>query len=326
MWLYIEWMNPPIMFFYPVCDWVLKWTTHFGGVWGVVIVGTITGLAVNLFQKFFSKQKLLGKCKADLDKLKKGMADAKKEGDDEKHLRLMNVSKRVSGKYMWGSLKPALWTVPPVIVVVMWTGSRLGYEPVQPKQEVEVIACFENEANGFCHIIPSSDDLEVVGPPICRIEKGHETDLMIKKRHRLAAKGMGDRWYKVWTWFSEPSEEQKKGWIDASPAPPIGLECHWKLRPRAPGDYKVTIRYPTAEGFKSAELDFPVHQGEGRPPEFINLLLWDTPTMDHMQSVQFDIEDSMMPAWWNLCFQWMGLYVVLAIVFGVAFRFILRVN
>jgi hypothetical protein len=34
----------------------------------------------------------------------------------------------------------------------------------------------------------------------------------------------------------------------------------------------------------------------------------------------------MPPAWWNLTFQWMGLYIALAIVFGVGFRFLLRVN
>jgi hypothetical protein len=38
------------------------------------------------------------------------------------------------------------------------------------------------------------------------------------------------------------------------------------------------------------------------------------------------IEDSMPAAWWNLWIMWMGLYINVAVVCGVAFRFILRVN
>ena len=34
-----------------------------------------------------------------------------------------------------------------------------------------------------------------------------------------------------------------------------------------------------------------------------------------------------MPAdWWNLWFQWMGLYILVAIASGVGFRFLFRVN
>jgi len=329
LWLFIEWCNPVIMFFYPVCDWIMGWTPGLGGIWGMVAVGLITGLGVNLYQKFFSKQKLLGKCKSDLDKLKKSMATAKKADDTDRFMALMRVSKRISGKYMWGSLKPAFMTVPPVIVIAMWAGSRLGYAPVQPDQEVEIICCYENEARGYAHLIcdpKDADNVEILTDRIAKIEKGHETALMKKKRMRLAAKGMGHRWWRFWTWFSDPTEEQVKGWQKESPAPPIGLETHWKIRARKPGKYPLKVRYSAQDGSQEENVLFIVKEGNGQPPEFINFFVFDTPNMDHMQSLQFDIEDSMLPAWWNLCFQWMGVYVLIAIVAGVGFRFALRVN
>jgi uncharacterized membrane protein (DUF106 family) len=326
LWIFIEWLNPVIMFFYPVCDWIMGWTPKLGGIWGMVAVGIITGLGVNLYQKFFSKQKLLGKCKSDLDKLKKSMSAAKKQGDTDRVGRLMSVSKRISGKYMWGSLKPAFITVPPVVVIAMWAGSRLGYQPVQPNQEVEIICCFENEARGYAHLVSDSPDVEILTDQITKIAKGEETKLMRMKRERLAVKGMGHRWWRVWTWFSEPTDDQKKAWIKETPAPGLGLEAHWEVRATETGTHKLTVRYSAQDGSQSNAVDFIVGQGNGPPPEFINFFIFDTPGMDHMQSLQFDIEDSMIPAWWNMCFQWMGVYVLVAIVGGVGFRFLLRVN
>jgi uncharacterized membrane protein (DUF106 family) len=312
----MEILEPLIVPLYPLLDAVLGWTMQFGGVWGIVIIGVLTGLGVNLFQKFFSKQKLLGKCKADLDKLKKRMKEAKKAGDDDRHMGLLMASKRVSGKYMWNSLKPSVWTVPPVVVLVMWTWVRLGFDPVPPGREMRVTACFENEAKGIAHAIPS-DGLKLLTPPVVRIGKYFETPKEEKKRKEIEKKSQADGpvvLYKPWTWFN------------TAPPIPRGIEAAWTVKADKPGEYTMLIRCPTSEGMKDHVVLVPVIEGRGTPPQFMTSFLFDTPDMDHMQAVLIDVDDSMPPAWWNLKFQWMGLYIALAVIFGVGFRFALRVN
>ncbi|MDD4890801.1 MAG: EMC3/TMCO1 family protein, partial [Phycisphaerae bacterium] len=130
MWLLFK-IDPVMQVLYIPCDWVLGWTERFGTIWSIVIVGTLTGVGVNLFQKFCSDQKLLGKCKSNMDQLKERMSAAKKAGDDEAAARFGRVCGRISGKYMLKSLLPALWTIPPVVLVVMWAASRLAFQPIR---------------------------------------------------------------------------------------------------------------------------------------------------------------------------------------------------
>ncbi|MHC4917790.1 MAG: hypothetical protein ACYTGB_20125, partial [Planctomycetota bacterium] len=278
LWFFIELFNPVIMWFYPACDWILLWTTKLGGVWGVLAIGVLTGLGVNLFQKFCSNQDLLGRCKRDLDKLKKTIAEAKKSGDEDRQTRAMNVSGRISGKYMWGSLKPAFMTVPPVIIIAMWTGSRLGYKPVRPGQEIDITACFENEARGYAHII-CGDGLKVVGAPVSPVVKYAESEAEKKRRKETQKQADADGPVKLWNPFS---------WFNTTPLPERGIEAHWTIKAERAGEHHFEVRYPTEEGFKTAVIDFPVCDGPGRPPEFFNFLVFDTPTMDHMQTVGFN--------------------------------------
>ena len=54
--------------------------------------------------------------------------------------------------------------------------------------------------------------------------------------------------------------------------------------------------------------------------------------LERLQLGEIDLEnpgksvDSMPFAWWNLWFQWMGLYFVVVLVCAIAFRFALGVN
>jgi len=319
-WLLIEWLNPIVAWFYPFCDWILLWTAKLGGIGGIVLIGVLTGLGVNIFQKFCSDQRLLGKCKADLDKLKVVIKEAKKAGDQDRVTRAMNVSKRVSSKSVWASIKPALWTVPPVVVIAMWAGSRLGFEPVKPNQEVHLIACFENEARGHAALI-APEGVEVVDAPVSPIEKYADNEKEKKEREEQQARataannsrGIFSLW-KPWTWFNP------------QPLPERGMEAHWTVRATRPGIHQLVFRYPTEGGFATERIEFPVTEGPGRPPEAFNLLVFDTPTLDHMQTLQFCIPESMPVAWWNLWFTWMGLYCLVAIACGVGSRYLLRVN
>jgi uncharacterized membrane protein (DUF106 family) len=165
-WLYSAYLDPVLRVLFVPLDGALGWLTRFNPVLSVTIIGVLTGMVMNLFMKFFSNQRLLGKCLTDMDKLKLAIAAAKKAGDKDRAAQLLNVNKRVSGKRAWASLKPALIPVLPVVVVVLWAMARLGYEPVRPGYLVDVMVDFEDEAAGsYVHIV-APEGLEVVGPAI----------------------------------------------------------------------------------------------------------------------------------------------------------------
>lgn len=146
-------------------DYALGWVTGLGTIGALVAVGALTGLAVNLFQKYCSNQKQLGRRRADLEKLKALTRDAKQASDTEKAARLSSLTSQISSKYALESLKPALFSVPPLCILAMWVGARLSFEPVRPGEVVEVIGIFEDGASGFAHIVPN-DGLVPDGPAI----------------------------------------------------------------------------------------------------------------------------------------------------------------
>jgi uncharacterized membrane protein (DUF106 family) len=167
-WIYNHLLLPVLNVLYVPCDWMLGWTERFSPALAISIVGVVSGLAIILVQKYGSNQKFLGQCKADLKFLKAKIKAAKAEGRTEALTRARGLSGRIGGKYMWASLKPALWTVPLIGVIGLWTGSRLGYLPIRPGQEIHVAAHFEDQAKGFAYVLPA-ESFALVTPPISPI-------------------------------------------------------------------------------------------------------------------------------------------------------------
>lgn len=223
-WFYTHVLLPVLNVLYVPCDWVLGWTERFSPIAAITIVGVISALAIILVQKYGSDQTFLGACKADLKFLKKRMKEAKRgaayyysdEGEnitiDPKSLSPANLdiltraralSGRIGGKYMWASLKPALWTVPLIGVIGLWTGSRLGYVPIRPGQEFTVAAHFEDQATGgFAYVIPVEGLRPATAPiaPIAPDKGGLQARWMFKAEkegeHLLTIHG-GGRSYEV---------------------------------------------------------------------------------------------------------------------------------
>ncbi len=156
---------------YVPLDVLLGWASRFPPAAAIGIVGVLSGLGVTLLQKFASRQSLLARCRADLRLLKARVKAAKASGDRETAARVQGLVGRISGKYMWGALKPALWSVPVIGIVALWCGSRLGFLPIRPGEEFGVTAHFEDGASGFAHVVPI-EGLESQGPAIARVQAG----------------------------------------------------------------------------------------------------------------------------------------------------------
>ncbi len=168
-WIWDAVLKPLLNLFYLPCDALLGWTSLMGPVTAVAAVGLASGVVIILIQKYCSDQVLLGRCRDDLRELKRRIKAAGKAGDKETHARLSALSRRIGGKYMAGSLKPALWTVPLITVVGLWTGSRLAFVPVRPGDTVDVIAHFEDCAAGFAHLL-AAGGVRVEGPAVAPVE------------------------------------------------------------------------------------------------------------------------------------------------------------
>jgi uncharacterized membrane protein (DUF106 family) len=168
-WIYIHLLTPLLSVLYVPCDWVLGWVERYSPVVSISIVGLISGFAVIAVQKWGSNQKYMGKAKADLDLLKAKMKAAKQAKDEDALARARGLSGKIGGKYMVAALKPSLWTVPLIGVIGLWTGSRLGFLPLRPADEVRVVAHFEDNAKGFAYIVPD-ESLKWSGTMIAPIE------------------------------------------------------------------------------------------------------------------------------------------------------------
>jgi uncharacterized membrane protein (DUF106 family) len=164
-------LAPVLAALYVPLDLALGWVSRFPPAASIAVVGVVSGLGVTILQKYASRQKFLAQCRADLKLLKEKARKAKESGDLASARRFQGLVGRISGKYMWGALKPALWSVPIIGVVALWCGSRLGFFPIRPGESFRVVAHFEDGAQDFAHVVPG-EGLRPDGPAIARVQSG----------------------------------------------------------------------------------------------------------------------------------------------------------
>jgi len=273
-WFYLHVLVPVLNVLYHPCDWTLLWTSRFPPIASITIVGVISGVAMVLVLKYCSNQKFLGQAKADLNLLKLKMKAAKQAKDGEALARARALSGRIGGKFMGASLKPSLWTVPIMAVLGLWTGSRLGYLPIHPGDEFQVVAHFEDNAKGFSYVLGG---FESAGPRIAPIEV---------------------------------------------PADGGGLQARWKLRAKEEGSATLQV----CHGDRSYTIPIPIALRGGRPPEPVTTVNEPSPAQDQLQAIEIKLAPSLPEAWWNLTWQWGGLYMIVTLAVALGLRFLLKVN
>lgn len=278
-WIYLHLLLPLLNVLYIPCDWLLGWTEHFSPFVSISLVGVISGVAMVLVLKYASDQKFLGQAKADLNLLKQTMKAAKQSRDADAMARARSLSGRIGGKFMGASLMPSLWTVPIMAVIGLWTGSRLGYLPLHPGDELRVAAHFEDNANGFAYVVPAEGI------------------------------GAGSPWI-------SPIE------IPADAAGAAGKQARWTLKAEREGLARLTIRH----GERSYEIPIPVAKSGGRPPEPVTTVGQPSPSQDQLQAVEIKLAPSLPEAWWNLTWQWGGLYMIVTLIVALGLRYLLKVN
>ena len=298
-------------------DIALGWVTVFGSLGALIAVGALTGLAVNLFQKFCSNQDLLGRRRADLERLKTLMREAKQANDIEKHARLSGLTSQISSKYALESLRPAFFSVPPLCILAMWVGSRLSFEPVRPGDVIEVVGTFEEGASGFSHVVPN-DGLTAVSSPISTIEFRKSATVPVSEPAAENSAPAGNIAQKT----APPSTADVKPIVAAVAEEPTAPEARWKIRAEKEGEFALQVRH----GEDSYVLPVPVHAKGGRPPEPATVFRTDSPTRDKLLAIELKLREPVAPAWWNIWMQAMGFYLVVALAFGLGLRRVMGIQ
>ena len=101
-----------------------------------------------------------------------------------------------------------------------------------------------------------------------------------------------------------------------------GRQARWRFRAAGEGTFPFVVRYAG----RSYEVKIPVAGRGGRPPDRVTVFNEQTPRRDQLQAVEFSLEESMPAAWWNVFGRWAGLYVLVAVICGIGFRYALRVR
>jgi uncharacterized membrane protein (DUF106 family) len=222
-WIYIHLLTPILNILYYPCDWMLGWVEKFPPTVSISIVGIISGVAVIAVQKYGSNQTFMGKAKADLDLLKAKMKSAKQAKDEDALARARGLSGKIGGKYMVAALKPSLWTVPLIGVIGLWTGSRLGFLPLRPSDEVALVAHFEDGAKGFAVVAPD-DVLQWSGTLIAPIEVPSDGGgLQARWKLRTNREGRSDlKIHYADSFYSVPIAVARKGGHPPEPVTTVG--------------------------------------------------------------------------------------------------------
>ncbi len=132
-------------------DWLLGWVARLGPLAAVAGVGVLSGLAVMLLQKWASDQRRLGLVRGDLARLRERIRGS----ESAERGRLKGLRGRIATRYFFASLRPALLSVPLIGLVAVWADARLGVLAPDPGETFEVVAYFEDGADGFAHLIPN---------------------------------------------------------------------------------------------------------------------------------------------------------------------------
>jgi hypothetical protein len=101
-----------------------------------------------------------------------------------------------------------------------------------------------------------------------------------------------------------------------------GMQARWKLRATQEGLAQLRIQH----GAQSFSVPVPLAKTGGRPPDPVTTVGKPTPSQDALQAVEIKLAPSLPAAWWNLTWQWGGLYMIVTLVVAMGLRYLLKIN
>lgn len=127
-----------------VLDALFGWVLAFDLWLGILILAFLITLLMNLVYMWVTDQKEMKRLKKQLKEMQKKM---RSEKDNPK--KMMSLQKKMMDlnfTYMKKSLRPALYTFIPIIVVFGWMAANLAFAPIVVDQQVPVVVTMEEPA------------------------------------------------------------------------------------------------------------------------------------------------------------------------------------
>ncbi|MBF0544636.1 MAG: hypothetical protein HQM08_09390 [Candidatus Riflebacteria bacterium] len=100
------------------------------------------------------------------------------------------------------------------------------------------------------------------------------------------------------------------------------VEARWKIKLSKVGPTTLVVRYAG----KNYPLQFEIFNNSGRPPNPIKDFNSSGPKGKRLLSIEMSLQDSVSAAIWNFNLKWAGVYILSALVFGITFRWLLKLN
>jgi hypothetical protein len=136
-------------------DFCLGWLLVLPRDVAIVAVALLTSLALTLARKGCTNQELLGRCAADLRRLKQLVREAKARRDKPAVQRMKGTLSLIKLKQLGAEGRVLLVALLPLVVLATWGMARLEYLPPVPGQELMLRAYYPlSSVDKLTHLVP----------------------------------------------------------------------------------------------------------------------------------------------------------------------------
>ena len=156
-------------FLNPTLDFLLGWVLLLPPLWGILIITAIISVIITLVYKYATDQGLMKSLKTEMKELQKQMKELKEHPEEVKKIQSKFMS--LNGKYTMESFKPSLYYLIPLLVIFGWLSGNMGYDPLLPGQEFNVLLQFEKNITGNVSV-DVVKGMDVVGDKVKEIKNG----------------------------------------------------------------------------------------------------------------------------------------------------------
>lgn len=148
-----------VTFLNPILDPILSPLLYMDPFIAMIIVSLLMSVIITVVYKYTTNQAVMKELKNDLKKYREKYKQHK--GNTQKQIELQTEMLKINNKYMMQSLRPTLFTMIPIIILLGWMQAHFGVEPLQPNQPFLVSAVIDESLTG--EVLLSGENFFIIG-------------------------------------------------------------------------------------------------------------------------------------------------------------------
>jgi len=134
-----------------ILDFLFGWILLFHPALSILIISLIISFIITIAIKLFTDQSLMKDLRNELKELQNEMKELR--NNPKKMAKVNDRFMETNMKYMSHSMRPTLFTFLPIILIFGWLNAHIGYYPLTPDNQFEVILSFEPETTGTVELL-----------------------------------------------------------------------------------------------------------------------------------------------------------------------------